>query len=74
MNTQVAKKRLDQFQDPELSSQQAIADYKKLGYSDNWINQYLKSIEVQKDRPDEWKRHDLQEGVQFASLTDIIAE
>ena len=69
---QVAKERLDQFQDPELSIQQAMVDYKRLGYSDNWINQRLKSIEVRKDLTDEWKRHGLQEGVQFASLTDII--
>lgn len=69
---QVTKERLEQFQDPELSIQQAMVDYKRLGYSDNWINQRLKSIEVRKDLTDEWKRHSLQEGVQFASLTDII--
>ncbi|MDR0873333.1 MAG: hypothetical protein LBN27_07710 [Prevotellaceae bacterium] len=69
---QVAKERLDQLQDPELSIEQAMTDYKRLGYSDNWINQRLKSIEIRKDLTDEWKRHGLQEGVQFASLTDII--
>ena len=53
MNTQVAKERLDQFQDPELSILQAIVEYKRLGYSNNWINQRLKSIEVRKDRTDE---------------------
>jgi hypothetical protein len=58
--------------DPELSIEQAMADYKRLGYSDNWINQRLKSIEIRKDLTDEWKKHGLQEGVQFASLTDII--
>lgn len=68
----VAAERLDQIQDPELSIQQAMADYKRLGYSDNWINQRLKSIEIRKDLTDEWKKHGLQEGVQFASLTDII--
>ncbi|MCL2040932.1 MAG: hypothetical protein FWG84_02680 [Bacteroidales bacterium] len=68
----VAKERLDQLQDPELSIEQAMSDYKRLGYSDNWINQRLKSIEVRKELTDEWKRHGLQEGVQFASLTDII--
>ena len=57
---------------PELSIQQAMLDYKRLGYSDNWINQRLKSIEIRKDLTDEWKRHGLQEGVQFATLTDII--
>lgn len=69
---QVGKERLDQMQDPELSIQQAMMDYKRLGYSDNWINQRLKSIEIRKDLTDEWKRHGLQEGVQFATLTDII--
>jgi prophage antirepressor-like protein len=69
---QVAKERLDQLQDPELSIEQAMADYKQLGYSDNWINQRLKSIEIRKDLTDEWKRRGLEEGVQFASLTDII--
>ncbi|HMM80016.1 MAG TPA: Bro-N domain-containing protein [Pyrinomonadaceae bacterium] len=68
----VAKERLDQLQDPELSIEQAMADYKRLGYSDNWINQRLKSIEIRKDLTDEWKRHGLKEGVQFSSLTDII--
>ena len=69
---QVAKERLDQMQDPELSIEQAMLDYKRLGYSDSWINQRLKSIEIRKDLTDEWKRHGLQEGIQFATLTDII--
>ena len=69
---QVATERLNQMQDPELSINQALVDYKRLGYSDNWINQRLKSIEIRKDLTDEWKRHGLQEGVQFATLTDII--
>ena len=69
---QVAKERLDQMQDPELSIKQAMEDYKRLGYSDSWINQRLKSIEVRKELTDEWKRRGLQEGVQFATLTDII--
>ena len=69
---QVAKERLDQMQDPELSIEQAMNDYKRLGYSDNWINQRLKSIEIRKELTDEWKRRGLQEGVQFATLTDII--
>jgi len=68
----VAKERLDQLQDPELSIEQAMTDYKRLGYSDNWINQRLKSIEIRKELTDEWKKHGLQEGLQFASLTDII--
>lgn len=69
---QVARERLDQMQDPELSIEQAMRDYKCLGYSDNWINQRLKSIEIRKELTDEWKKRGLQEGVQFASLTDII--
>ena len=68
----VAKERLDQLQDPELSIEQAMTDYKRLGYSDSWINQRLKSIEIRKELTDEWKKYGLQEGVQFASLTDII--
>lgn len=69
---QVARERLDQMQDPELSIEQAMSDYKRLGYSDNWINQRLKSIEIRKELTDEWKKRGLQEGLQFASLTDII--
>lgn len=68
----VASERLNQIQDPELSIDQALMDYKRMGYSDNWINQHLKSIEIRKDLTDEWKKHGLQEGVQFATLTDII--
>ncbi|KZK73877.1 MAG: antirepressor [Pelodictyon luteolum] len=69
---QVASQRIDQIQDPELSIEQAMKDYKRLGYSDNWINQRLKSIEIRKELTDEWKKHGLEEGVQFAALTDII--
>lgn len=68
----VAAERLDQLQDPELSIQQAMMDYKRLGYSDNWINQRLKSIEIRKDLTDQWKLHNVEEGVQYATLTDII--
>lgn len=69
---QIAKERLDEMQDPELTIDRAMMEYKALGYSDNWINQRLKSIEIRKELTDEWKRHGLQEGVQFATLTDII--
>lgn len=69
---QIAKERLDEMQDPELTIDRAMMEYKTLGYSDNWINQRLKSIEIRKELTDEWKRHGLQEGVQFATLTDII--
>jgi len=69
---EVANQRLDQLQDPELSIEQSMLDYKRLGYSDNWINQRLKSIEIRKELTDEWKKHGLQEGPEFAFLTDII--
>lgn len=68
----VGTARLDQMQNPELSIQQAMIDYKRLGYSDNWINQRLKSIEIRKDLTDQWKLHNVEEGVQYATLTDII--
>jgi len=69
---QVAKERLDQMQDPEISINQAMMDYKRLGYSDNWINQRIKTIEIRKELTDEWKSRGLEEGVHFATLTDII--
>ena len=69
---QVASLRIDQMQDPELSIDQAIIDYKRLGYSDAWINQRIKSIEVRKELTDEWQRTGVQMGVEYASLTDII--
>ena len=69
---QVASQRIDQLQDPELSINQAIADYQRLGYSEAWINQRIKSIEVRKHLTDEWKRAGVEEGQQFATLTDII--
>ncbi|MBR4757353.1 MAG: Bro-N domain-containing protein [Bacteroidaceae bacterium] len=69
---QVASQRIDQMQDPELSINQAIIDYKRLGYSDAWINQRIKSIEVRKELTDEWKRTGVHEGLEYASLTDII--
>ena len=66
----VASQRIDQMQDPELSISQAVTDYRRLGYSESWINQRIKSIEVR----NEWKRSGVKEGKQFASLTDIIYE
>lgn len=71
---QVASERIDEMQDPELTIDRAMMEYKQLGYSDNWINQRLKSIEVRKDLTDEWKRRGLQEGQQFATLTNIITQ
>ena len=69
----VASDRIDQMQDPELSIQQAMTDYKRLGYSEQWINQRLKSIEVRKELTDEWQRRGI-EGQQYATLTDIITQ
>ncbi|MGL5705789.1 MAG: BRO-N domain-containing protein [Tannerellaceae bacterium] len=69
---QVASERLDQMQDPELSIDQAMTDYRRLGYSESWINQRIKSLEIRKELTDEWKRCGLEEGVHFATLTDII--
>ena len=71
---QVAAQRLDQMQDPEQNFEQAYADYRRLGYSDRWINQRLKSIEVRKELTDEWNRAGVTEGQQYASLTDIITQ
>ena len=71
---QVASERLDEMQDPELSIDRALEQYLKLGYSENWINQRLKSIEIRKELTDEWKKRGLKEGFQFAALTDIITK
>ena len=71
---QVAAERLDEMQDPELSIDRALEQYIKLGYSENWINQRLKSIEIRKELTDEWKKRGLKEGLQFATLTDIITK
>ena len=70
----IASERLDEMQDPELSIDRALKQYLQLGYSENWINQRLKSIEIRKELTDEWKSKGLKEGVQFATLTDIITK
>ena len=70
----VASERLDEMQDPELSIDRALENYMNLGYSENWINQRLKSIEIRKELTDEWKKRGLEEGQQFATLTDIITK
>ena len=72
--SQVASTRIDQMQDPELSIEQAMLDYKRLGYSDSWINQRLKSIEIRKELTDEWNRTGVTESYQYATLTDIITK
>lgn len=71
---QIASERLDEMQDPELTIDRAMKEYLQLGYSESWINQRLKSIEVRKELTDEWKKRGYKEGVQFATLTDIITK
>ncbi len=71
---QIASERLDEMQNPELTIDRALKEYLDLGYSENWINQRLKSIEVRKELTDEWKKRGLKEGMQFATLTNIITK
>ncbi|MBO7501964.1 MAG: hypothetical protein J6T32_01960 [Paludibacteraceae bacterium] len=71
---QVGSERIQQMIDPERSIQQAVEDYRRKGYSENWINQRVKTIEVRKGLTDEWKRAGLQEGRDFAILTDLITK
>lgn len=71
---QIASERLDEMQDPELTIDRALEQYLHLGYSENWINQRLKSIEIRKELTDEWKKRGMKEGIQFATLTDIITK
>jgi len=71
---QIGSERLDEMQDPEISIDRALEQYLNLGYSENWINQRLKSIEIRKELTDEWKKRGLKEGLQFATLTDIITK
>ena len=70
----VGSQRLDQIQDPELSIQQALQDYRRLGYSDDWINQRLKSIEIRKELTDEWQRTGITDNKEFAVLTNILTK
>ena len=71
---QIASERIDEMQDPEITIDRALKQYLELGYSENWINQRLKSIEIRKELTDEWKKRGLKEGIQFATLTDIITK
>src|ERR1035437_1730395 len=70
----IASERLDEMQDPELTIDRALQEYLRMGYSKNWINQRLKSIEIRKELTDEWEKRGLKEGAQFATLTDIITK
>ena len=71
---QVAAQRIDQMLDPELSIDQAVADYRRLGYSESWINQRLKTIEIRKGLTDEWKRGGVTKSIDFATLTDLMSK
>jgi len=71
---QIASERLDEMQDPELTIDRALKEYLELGYSENWINQRLKSIEIRKELTDEWRKRGLKDGLQFATLTNIITK
>lgn len=71
---EVGRQRLEQLQNPEQSIEQAIRDYRRLGYSEAWINQRIKTIEVRKGLTDEWKRGGMQEERDYAILTDIISK
>ncbi len=70
----IASERLDEMQDPELSIDRALDQYLRLGYSESWINQRLKSIEIRKELTDEWKSRGVSQGQQFATLTDVITK
>lgn len=71
---QIASERLDELQDPEITIDRALEQYLQLGYSESWINQRLKSIEIRKELTDEWKKRGIKEGMEFAFLTDIISK
>lgn len=71
---EIARERLEEIDDPELGIERLMEYYHRKGYSENWINQRLKSIEVRKELTDEWDRRGVKKGQQYASLTDIITE
>ena len=71
---QIASERIDEMYDPEITIDRALKQYLELGYSEDWINQRLKSIEIRKELTDEWKKRGLEEGIQFATLTNIITK
>ena len=71
---QVASERLDEMADPEITIDRALEQYLRLGYSENWINQRLKSIEIRKELTDEWRKRGMKEGLHFPTLTDIMTK
>lgn len=70
----LGEERLDEMSDPELTIDRALEQYVNLGYLQSWINQRLKSIEIRKELSDEWKSKGIKEGLEFATLTDIITK
>jgi len=70
----VGNERIDETLDPELSIDRAIQNYRRLGYSENWINQRIKSIEVRKTLTDEWDKSGVQQGKEYADLTDLMSK
>lgn len=68
----LARERLEEIDDPEIGIDRMLEYYHRKGYSENWINQRLKSIEVRKELTDEWERRGIKKGQEFATLTDII--
>ena len=71
---QVGRERIDETIDPELSIERAIQNYRQLGYSENWINQRIKSIEVRKALTDEWDKAGVKQGKEYALLTDLMTK
>jgi len=69
----VGSERIDETVDPELSIDRAIQNYRRLGYSENWINQRIKSIEVRKALTDEWDKSGVRQGQEYAVLTDLMS-
>jgi hypothetical protein len=71
---EVAKQRIDQVQNPELSIEQAMRDYRRLGYSEEWINTRLQSIQFRKELTDQWKKAGVKEGLEYAILTSLMTK
>jgi len=70
----VGKERIDEIEDPELAFERAMETYLKKGYSKEWINQRIKSIEVRKELTDEWDKRNVKKGLEYAILTNEITE
>lgn len=71
---QVGSERIDETVDPELSINRAIQNYRRLGYSENWVNQRIKAIEVRKALTDEWDKSGVRQGEEYAALTDLMSK